>query len=223
MRVRRQRQTGGAGIVLRFERVRPRQSRGFSRSRSSEITPQFLDRTIRALKRWKFDIISMDEVCRRAVTLPTPNVCLPDLRWRLQGRDRLRPIRCSGSTAFPSPIYLPTAFPDGVGEAWWLALEELIARENRLSLVIDRKERRLHDCEHGGEVSGLRISRELDADADAAGSFIRHQRPLQALLGRPRGAVARRIDGLGRSGEARRRSPGDDRQRHGELSCRCRT
>jgi hypothetical protein len=28
-----------------------------------------------------------------------------------------------------------------VGEAWWLALEEIIARENRLRLVIDREER----------------------------------------------------------------------------------
>ena len=42
----------------------------------------------------------------------------------------------------PFTVYLPTAFPDGLGEAWWLALEELIARENRISLVIDRKERR---------------------------------------------------------------------------------
>jgi peptidoglycan/xylan/chitin deacetylase (PgdA/CDA1 family) len=40
----------------------------------------------------------------------------------------------------PFTIYLPTAFPDGLGEAWWLALEELIGRENRMSLVIDRRE-----------------------------------------------------------------------------------
>jgi peptidoglycan/xylan/chitin deacetylase (PgdA/CDA1 family) len=42
----------------------------------------------------------------------------------------------------PFTVYLPTAFPDGLGEAWWLALEEMIAREDRISLVIDRKERR---------------------------------------------------------------------------------
>ena len=41
----------------------------------------------------------------------------------------------------PFTIYLPTAFPDRLGEAWWLALEEVIAREIRISLVIDRKER----------------------------------------------------------------------------------
>jgi peptidoglycan/xylan/chitin deacetylase (PgdA/CDA1 family) len=42
----------------------------------------------------------------------------------------------------PFAVYVPTAFPDGVGEAWWLALEEVIAREQRISLVMDRKERR---------------------------------------------------------------------------------
>jgi peptidoglycan/xylan/chitin deacetylase (PgdA/CDA1 family) len=41
----------------------------------------------------------------------------------------------------PFTIYLPTAFPDGLGEAWWLALEQMIGRENRISLMIDSKER----------------------------------------------------------------------------------
>src|SRR5258708_39258657 len=69
----KQRRTGGAGIVLRFERGRPRRSLGFQPLKSAEITPEFLDRTIRALERWKFDIVSMDEVCRRAGPPPPPN------------------------------------------------------------------------------------------------------------------------------------------------------
>jgi peptidoglycan/xylan/chitin deacetylase (PgdA/CDA1 family) len=44
----------------------------------------------------------------------------------------------------PFTIYLPTAFPDRLGEAWWLALEQVIARENRVSLVMDRKEQRFN-------------------------------------------------------------------------------
>jgi peptidoglycan/xylan/chitin deacetylase (PgdA/CDA1 family) len=52
--------------------------------------------------------------------------------------------------AVPFTVYLPTAFPDGLGEAWWLALEEVIARENRLSLVMDRTEQRFN-IEHGSE------------------------------------------------------------------------
>ncbi|MEP6840077.1 MAG: polysaccharide deacetylase family protein [Bradyrhizobium sp.] len=137
----KQRQSGGAGVILRFERVRPRRSVGFQPHQGSEITPRFLDRSIRALKRWKFDIITMDEVCRRAVTLPKPRpfVCLTfdggykDLvtsAYPLLAKHRV-----------PFTVYLPTAFPDGLGEMWWLALEEMIARESRISLVIDRKER----------------------------------------------------------------------------------
>jgi len=41
----------------------------------------------------------------------------------------------------PFTLYVPTAFPDGIGEAWWLALEQAIARESRISLVINREER----------------------------------------------------------------------------------
>jgi len=60
----------GAGAILRFAHVRPRRRGGFQPLRESEITPQFLDRAIRALKRWNYDLLGMDEVCRRAVTLP---------------------------------------------------------------------------------------------------------------------------------------------------------
>ena len=58
----------------------------------------------------------------------------------------------------PFTVYLPTAFPDGLGEAWWLALEAVIARENRLSLVMDRQERHFNIAEHVREISALRFS-----------------------------------------------------------------
>jgi len=137
----KQRASGGAGVVLRFERVRPPQSRRFQPLKASEITPQFLDRMIRALKRWKYDIVSMDEVCRRAVTLPTANrfVALTFDGGYKDVMNAAYPVLSQHGVPFS--IYLPTAFPDGLGEAWWLALEELIAREQRISMVIDRKER----------------------------------------------------------------------------------
>jgi len=137
----KQRASGGAGVVLRFERVRARQARRFQPLKANEITPQFLDRMIRALKRWKYDIVSMDEVCRRAVTLPTPNrfVALTFDGGYKDVMTSAYPLLAKHGVPFT--IYLPTAFPDGLGEAWWLALEEMIARENRISLVIDRKER----------------------------------------------------------------------------------
>src|SRR5664279_6092579 len=63
-------QKRGVGAILRFERVRARQGTPFQPLQSSEITPTFLDQTVRALKHWKYDIVGMDEVCRRAVTMP---------------------------------------------------------------------------------------------------------------------------------------------------------
>jgi peptidoglycan/xylan/chitin deacetylase (PgdA/CDA1 family) len=131
----------GAGAILRFERVRARRAGLFQPLKSSEITPRFLDRMLRALKRWKYDIVDMDEVCRRAVIMGGPRrfVCLTfdgvykDLitsAYPVLWRHRV-----------PFTIYVPTAFPDGLGQAWWLALEQIIARESRISLVIDRKER----------------------------------------------------------------------------------
>ena len=134
------RRAGGAGAVLRFERVRPWRAARFQPRREHEITPKFLDRTIRALKRWKFDIVSMDEVCQRAVTLASPRrfVCLTfDGGYKDMIASAYPVLSRHG---VPFTIYLPTAFPDRLGEAWWLALEEIIARESRISLVVDRKE-----------------------------------------------------------------------------------
>jgi len=42
----------------------------------------------------------------------------------------------------PFTVYVPTAYPDGVGQAWWLGLEQVLARESRISLVMDNREQR---------------------------------------------------------------------------------
>jgi peptidoglycan/xylan/chitin deacetylase (PgdA/CDA1 family) len=137
----RGRRVGGAGVVLRFERVRPREPARFQPLKSREITPRFLDRTIRALKRWKFDIVSMDEVCQRAVTPASRKrfVCLTFDGGYKDLMTSAYPVLSKHGVPFT--VYVPTAFPDGLGEAWWLALEQVIARENRVSLMMDSKER----------------------------------------------------------------------------------
>jgi peptidoglycan/xylan/chitin deacetylase (PgdA/CDA1 family) len=130
----------GAGAILRFEHIRPRRAGGFQPLRSCEITPAFLDHAIRALKRWNYDIISIDEVCRRAVTLAARNrfVCLTFDGGYKDVITSAYPVLSRHGVPFT--VYVPTAFPDGIGEAWWLALEQVIAQERRVSLVMDRKE-----------------------------------------------------------------------------------
>lgn len=140
------RHTGGLGVVLRFERVRPRGSRAFQPLRAHEVTPEFLDRTLQALKRWKFDIVSIDEVVER-LRDPSPRrrrfVCLTfdgayrdflTHAWPVLARHKV-----------PFTLYVPASFPDGLGELWWLALEQVIAQHERIGLVIDGVERRF-DC-----------------------------------------------------------------------------
>ena len=132
----------GAGAIIRFERVRPRRAARFQPLMSHEITPKFLDRTIRALKRWNYDIVPLDEVFRRAVTLAEPRrfVCLTFDGAYKDLIASAYPVLANHGVPFA--VYVPTAFPDGLGEAWWLALEQVIGQEQRISLVIDRKEQR---------------------------------------------------------------------------------
>jgi peptidoglycan/xylan/chitin deacetylase (PgdA/CDA1 family) len=131
----------GTGVILRFERVRPPRLGLFQPLRSREIGPKFLDRTIRALKRWKYDIVSLDEACRRAVTMRQRRrfVCLT---FDGASKDLIAyayPVLSRHGVPFA--VYVPTAFPDGVGEAWELALEQVIARESRISLTVGADDR----------------------------------------------------------------------------------
>ncbi|MFK4648432.1 peptidoglycan/xylan/chitin deacetylase (PgdA/CDA1 family) [Bradyrhizobium ottawaense] len=108
----------GAGAILRFARV------------------------LRALKRWNYDLLGMDEVCRRAVTLPEKRrfVALTFDGANKDLIDFAYPVLAQH--AVPFTIYVPTAFPDGVGQAWWLGLEQVIARESRINLIMGEKEQR---------------------------------------------------------------------------------
>jgi peptidoglycan/xylan/chitin deacetylase (PgdA/CDA1 family) len=145
------RRTGGLGVILRFERVRPRVPRGFQPLRAHEITPEFLDRTLAALKRWKFDVVSIGEVVERLRAPAAHQRRFVCLTFDGAYRDFLTnayPVLARHKVPFT--IYVPASFPDGLGELWWLALEQVIARHERIGLVIDGLERRF-DCRKARE------------------------------------------------------------------------
>ncbi len=134
--------TGGSGIILRFEHVRPRRDDLFQPLRSQDITPGFLDKAITALKRWNFDILSIDEVVERArhSSIARRFVCLTfdggyrdftTFAYPVLSRHRV-----------PFALYVPTGFVDGIGKAWWIALEQVIAQNDRIGLVMNRTEHR---------------------------------------------------------------------------------
>jgi peptidoglycan/xylan/chitin deacetylase (PgdA/CDA1 family) len=145
------RRAGGLGIILRFERVRPRAASRFQPLRSHEITPDFLERTLKALNRWKFDVVSIGEVVER---LREPEahrrrfVCLTFDGGYRDFLTHAYPVLARHKVPFT--LYIPASFPDGLGELWWLALEQVIAQNERIGLVIDGVEQRF-DCRKTGE------------------------------------------------------------------------
>lgn len=137
-----ERRRGGAGAILRFEQVRPPRSAAFQPLLAREITPQFLDRTIAALKRWQLDIVSLDEACRRAAAPVSSRrfVCLTFDGTPADFFHYAYPVLAKHGVPFA--VYVPTAFPDGLGQAWWLALEAVIAGADRIALEMEHREHR---------------------------------------------------------------------------------
>ncbi|WP_046826614.1 polysaccharide deacetylase family protein [Afipia massiliensis] len=135
------RRTGGVGAILKFEHVRPRRGDPFQPLRSRDITPEFLDRAISALKRWKLDFVSIDEAAERSrqAALARRFLCLTFDGGHRDFMTFAYPVLSRHRVPFA--LYLPTGFIDGIGKAWWLALEQVVARNARIGLVMDRTER----------------------------------------------------------------------------------
>jgi peptidoglycan/xylan/chitin deacetylase (PgdA/CDA1 family) len=136
---------GGVGAILALHHVRPPRPDRFQPNRLLEVTPQFLQRLVRGLRRSGLEFISLDEMHRRMVEgdFARRFVCLTfDDAYRDTLRWAYPVLKDAG---VPFAIYVPTSFPDRLGELWWLALEAVIARNNRIALVIDGRDRKF-DC-----------------------------------------------------------------------------
>ena len=131
---------GGVGAILTLHRVCPPQPDRFQPNRLLEITPRFLGRVVKLLRRSRVDVVSLDEMHRRMTERDFSRrfVCLTfddgyrdTLQWAY-------PIL--KATGVPFAVYVPTSFPDRLGELWWLVLEAVIARNSRIGLLIDGRD-----------------------------------------------------------------------------------
>ena len=136
---------GGVGAILTLHHVRPPRPGRFQPNRLLEITPRFLARVVKKLRRSKVDLVSLDEMYRRMTERDFSRrfVCVTfddgyrdTLKWAY-------PILKEAEVPFA--VYVPTSFPDRLGELWWLVLEAVIARNDRIGLVIDGRDRKF-DC-----------------------------------------------------------------------------
>jgi peptidoglycan/xylan/chitin deacetylase (PgdA/CDA1 family) len=132
---------GGVGVILTLHHVRPPRPDRFQPNRLLEVTPRFLSRVIKLLRRSNVDLVSLDEMHRRLSEgdFGRRFVCLT---FDDGYRDTLQyayPILKEAGVPFA--VYVATSFPDRLGELWWLALEAVIARNDGVALEIDGRHR----------------------------------------------------------------------------------
>jgi len=140
----------GVGVILTLHHVRPPRLDAFQPNRLLEVTPAFFSDVVRGLRRSKIDIVSLDEMHRRMIegNFRRRFVCLTFddgyrdvLQWAY-------PILRKHEAPFA--LYIPTSFPDRIGEMWWLALEKVIAGNSRVGLLMNGREQRF-DCHTAAE------------------------------------------------------------------------
>jgi peptidoglycan/xylan/chitin deacetylase (PgdA/CDA1 family) len=125
--------TQGRGVVLMFHHVRPaRECSAFQPNRGLEITPEFFEGTLAAVRRAGFDFVSMDEALRRLNEggAPFAVITFDD------GYRDLRHFALPALERFQAPFtaYVATGFADRSARLWWLELEEAIRRLDRVAV-----------------------------------------------------------------------------------------
>jgi peptidoglycan/xylan/chitin deacetylase (PgdA/CDA1 family) len=132
---------GGVGAILTLHHVRPARPGAFQPNRLLEVTPGFLEDVIVRLRRADVDLVSLDEMRRRLAEriFWRKFVCFTFDDGYRDNRQYAYPIL--KRHAVPFAIYIPTSFPDRLGELWWLALEAVIAGNDRIALAMNDQDR----------------------------------------------------------------------------------
>jgi peptidoglycan/xylan/chitin deacetylase (PgdA/CDA1 family) len=133
----------GVGAILTLHHVRPPRLDRFQPNRLLEVTPSFLEDVVRWMQRSGLDLISLDDMYRRLTEGRVFEggrrfVCITIDDGYRDTLDWAYPILKKHQVPFT--VYIPTSFPDRLGELWWLALEAVIARNSRIRLLIRGEE-----------------------------------------------------------------------------------
>jgi peptidoglycan/xylan/chitin deacetylase (PgdA/CDA1 family) len=131
----------GLGLILTMHRVRPQHELDatlgafpqFNPNGLLEITPEFLDTAISALKADGLSLVSLDEAVE---ALKSPVVrkgrfaALTFDDGFIDNRDHALPVLEAHNA--PGMLYMPSDYPQGKGDVWWVALEEMIREASML-------------------------------------------------------------------------------------------
>ena len=128
----------GIGVIFMLHRVRSASPDPFQPNRLLEVTPNFLEETIRLVKRLGYDCVDLDEAARRieAGNERKFAVFTLDDGYRDNLTEAL-PVfeRCET----PFTVYLATDLPDGTANLWWITLEEIIRKARQVTVELEGK------------------------------------------------------------------------------------
>jgi peptidoglycan/xylan/chitin deacetylase (PgdA/CDA1 family) len=157
----------GIGAIFMLHHVRPRRADAFQPNRHLEVTPEFLRLTLQHLRNNDIDIVPMDELHRRlaAGDLSRRFACITLDDGYRDNRDFALPVLREFDA--PCTVYVASDFAQGTGRLWWIALERLIAKLERIET----------------EIGGTVIAMDTGTPAAKQASFDRLHDQLRALPG----------------------------------------
>lgn len=122
------------GVIFTLHRVLPDAPATFSPNAILQVRPDFLEYVIERVRAIGVDIVSLDEAIER---LAAPEKGRPFAVFTFDDAykdnlDYALPIMLRHDVPFT--LYVPTALVDGVGEIWWQAIEDIIARQDAIAL-----------------------------------------------------------------------------------------
>lgn len=123
------------GVIFTLHRVLPDEPPAFSPNAILQIRPDFLDYVIERVRASGMDIVTLDEAIER-LKAPKKEKPFVVLTFDDAYRDNLHyalPILRRHEAPFT--LYVPTALVDGVGEIWWQAIEDIIARQEAVAFT----------------------------------------------------------------------------------------
>src|SRR5262249_2294863 len=135
--------TRGIGAIFMLHHVGPEKPSSFEPNRILKVTPEFLEQVMSQVTGSGFEIVSLDEAHFRLIEgdYGKPFICFTFDDGYRDNLEHAYPIFKRHKVPFA--VYVPTEFADGSGDLWWLALERVIVRVDRLSVKLGGVQRRL--------------------------------------------------------------------------------
>lgn len=129
--------TQGSGVIFMLHHVVPAAPPAFAPNRILSITPEFLNLVVEHVASRDFDIVSMDEAHARMASGKASARRFATFTFDDGYRDNIQhalPVLRKFNA--PMTIYIAPDFCDGVGEAWWLTLEKVLANQTEIMVPL---------------------------------------------------------------------------------------